>query len=164
MKDQFYLHFDTMPKGTSQEKRFNHKTGQVYKDKKLQNAEIEFKLALLPHKPFTPCTKPVRLIVWFAFDTKNKKLWGKPADEGESIYKDMLYEYKVTRPDTDNYIKIFKDQMVKCGFFSDDSIVVDERIIKTYAEKATIMVCYSEINGKFNFRHIREVLDNEKAD
>ena len=153
MKDQFYLHFPTMPKGTSQQKRFNHSTGAVFKDKKLQNAETEFKLALLPYRPAIPCTRPIKLIVWFAFDTKNKKLWGKPVN-GEK-----LYEYKATRPDTDNYIKLFKDVMVKTGFFSDDSIIVDEHIIKTYAEKATIMVSYQELYGKFN---LHEFLKTEE--
>lgn len=155
MKDQFYLHFDTMPKGTSQQKRFNHSTGAVFKDKKLQNAETEFKLALMPYSPAIPCTRPIKLIVWFAFDTKNKKLWGKPVN-GEK-----LYEYKATRPDTDNYIKLFKDVMVKTGFFKDDSIIVDEHIIKTYAEKATIMVSYQELNGKFN---LHEFLKSEEPE
>ena len=155
MKDQFYLHFDTMPKGTAQQKRYNGKSHTYFKDNKLLNAETEFKLALLPYRPAIPCTRPIKLIVWFAFDTKNKKLWGKPVN-GEK-----LYEYKATRPDTDNYIKLFKDVMVKTGFFKDDSIVVDERIIKTYAEKATIMVSYQEINGKFN---VREMLKKEEPE
>ena len=155
MKDQFYLHFDTMPKGTAQQKRYNGKSHTYFKDDKLLNAETEFKLALLPYRPAIPCTKPIKLIVWFAFDTKNKRLWGKPIDGV------TLYEYKATRPDTDNYIKLFKDVMVKTGFFKDDSIVVDERIIKTYAEKATIMVSYQEINGKFN---VREMLKKEEPE
>lgn len=155
MKDQFYLHFPTMPKGTSQQKRFNHSTGAVFKDKKLQNAETEFKLALMPYSPAIPCTRPVKLIVWFAFDTKNKKLWGKP------VNGDTLYEYKATRPDTDNYIKLFKDVMVKTGFFKDDSIIVDEHIIKTYAEKATIMVSYQELNGKFNLHEFLKAEEPE---
>ena len=155
MKDQFYLHFDTMPKGTAQQKRYNGKSHTYFKDDKLLNAETEFKLALLPYRPAIPCTKPIKLIVWFAFDTKNKKLWGKPIDGV------TFYEYKATRPDTDNYIKLFKDVMVKTGFFKDDSIVVDERIIKTYAEKATIMVSYQEINGKFN---VREMLKKEEPE
>ena len=143
MKDQFYLHFPTMPKGTAQQKRYNGKTHTYFKGDKLAITETEFRLALLPHRPPKPCTKPVRLTVWFAFDTKNKKLWG------QKVGDEVQYEYKATRPDTDNYIKAFKDQMVKCGYFTDDSIVVDERIIKTYSEKAVIMVCYEELNGKF---------------
>ena len=155
MKDQFYLHFPTMPKGTAQQKRYNGKTHTYFKSDKLANAEQEFKLALMPYSPAIPCTRPIKLIVWFAFDTKNKKLWGKP------VNGDTLYEYKATRPDTDNYIKLFKDVMVKTGFFKDDSIIVDEHIIKTYAEKATIMVSYQELNGKFN---LRKLLSSEEPE
>ena len=31
MKDQFYLHFPTMPKGTAQQKGYNRKTGRYFK-------------------------------------------------------------------------------------------------------------------------------------
>ena len=90
MKRQFYLHFETMPKGTSQQKRLNRRTGGVWE----------------PWRGYT---------------------------------------YKPTRPDTDNYIKLFKDCMTAAGFWLDDAQVVDERIIKTYAENATIGVSWEEV-------------------
>lgn len=130
MKDQFYLHFDTMPKGTSQQIRHNSKTGSYFKDKKLANAESEFIKALMPHAPVEPSDKPIKLSVYFYFDVKNKKLWGKPKD---------------TRPDTENYLKLFKDCMSKCKWWNDDAQVVDEHIKKYYAEKATIFVFWEEM-------------------
>ena len=130
MKDQFYLYFDTMPSGTAQQKRYNSKTGCYFKDKKLMVLERQFRIALLPHRPKVPSTKPIKLIVWFAWDVQDKKLWGK---------------VKPTTPDTDNYIKEFKDVMADLGFFKSDAQIVDEHIYKTYAEKATIMVSWSEI-------------------
>ena len=142
MKDQFYLHFETMPKGTAQQKRYNGKTHTYFKDKKLLALESEFYAALLPHRPKTPSTKPIRLVVWFAWDVKDKKLWG---------------QVKPTVPDTDNYIKEFKDIMVKAGFFKNDSQIVDERIFKTYAEKATVMVMWEELNDKSDAYIRREV-------
>lgn len=129
MKDQFYLHFPTMPKGTAQQKGYNRKTGRYFKKSKLTNAEHEFKVALIPHRPLNPSDKPIKLTVLFAFDTKNKKLWGQP---------------KPTRPDTENYLKLFKDCMTDCGFWKDDAQVWDERIVKTYAESASIMVRWEE--------------------
>lgn len=134
MKDQFYLHFPTMPKGTAQQKGYNRKTGRYFKKSKLTNAEHEFKVALIPHRPLNPSDKPIKLTVLFAFDTKNKKLWGQP---------------KPTRPDTDNYLKLFKDCMSadkdgKNGFWLDDAQVWDERVIKVYAESASIMVRWEE--------------------
>ena len=131
MKDQFYLHFPNgMPKGTAQQKRYNSKTRTYYKDEKLLTLEQEFLFALKPHRPKTPSAKDIRLVVWFAFDTKNRKLWGKT---------------KPTAPDTDNYIKEFKDCMVKAGFFVRDSQVVSETVFKSYAESATIMVMWEEL-------------------
>lgn len=129
MKDQFYLHFPTMPKGTAQQKGYNRKTGRYFKKKNVASAEHEFKLALIPHRPLNPSEKPIKLTVMFVFDTKNKRLWGHP---------------KATRPDTDNYLKLFKDCMTDCGFWKDDAQVWDERIVKTYGESASIMVNWEE--------------------
>lgn len=132
MKDQFYLHFDKMPSGTAQQKGVRVVNGKPYFYKKptVEGAEYKFKEALLPHAPKKPSKRPIRLTIWFAFDVKNKNLWGKP---------------KPTAPDTDNYLKLFKDCMAEVGFFESDAQVVDEHIIKTYAEKATIGVKWEEV-------------------
>lgn len=135
MKDAFVLSFDTMPKGTSQEKGVNHRTGKFYSNNRCQAAEWLFRSKLKQHRPPEPSLKPIKLYVWLTFDVTDKSLWGK---------------YKPTRPDTDNYIKLFKDCMTKEKFWRDDSQVVDERIIKTYAEKATIFVSWSELGDKPN--------------
>ena len=100
-----------------------------YEKAEVKTARQLFTLELKPHAPKVPSDKPIKLIVWFAFDTKNKKLWG---------------QYKPTRPDTDNSLKLLKDCMTGL-FFKDDSQVVDEQVIKTYAEKATIMIRWEEI-------------------
>ena len=133
MRDQFYLHFDTMPSGTAQQKRFNSKTHTFFKDDKLINLEREFITALRPHKPKKPSERPIKLIVWFAFDVKEKKLWGT--------------------------VKKFKDCLVKCGYFKSDAQVVDEHIYKTYAEKATIMVMWEELFDNSD-DYIRRAVEN----
>ena len=136
MRDQFYLHFDTMPSGTAQQKgvRIVHGKPMFYEKSEVKTARQMFTLELKPHAPEKPSDKPIKLTVWFAFDTKNKKLWG---------------QYKPTRPDTDNSLKLLKDCMSGL-FFKDDSQVVEETVIKTYAEKATIMMRWEEVfdNGK----------------
>lgn len=146
MKDQFYLHFETMPKATSQQKGVSFRGGKphFYEKGNVASAERAFLAELLPHRPKATSDKPIRLTVWFAFDTKNKKLWCKdmPKDAADEW---AGFTYKPTRPDTDNYLKLFKDCMTKSGFWVDDAQVVDEHIIKTYAEKATIMVRWEEI-------------------
>lgn len=132
MRDQFYLHFDKMPTGTAQQKGVRIVKGKpmFYKKSNLEDAEHQFLMALKPHAPKYPSKKPIKLTIWFAFDVKNKKLWGQP---------------KPTAPDTDNYLKLFKDCMAKCGYFVSDAQVVDEHVIKTYAEKATIGVKWEEV-------------------
>ena len=136
MRDQFYLHFDTMPTGTAQQKgvRIVHGKPMFYEKTEVKTARQMFTAELKPHAPEKPSDKPIKLTVWFAFDTKNKKLWG---------------QYKPTRPDTDNSLKLLKDCMSGL-FFKDDSQVVEETVIKTYAEKATIMIRWEEVfdNGK----------------
>ena len=129
----FFLNFPTMPKGTSQEKRIRIVNGKpvFFKKGSVASAEYQFKLALKPNAPDIPSDKPIKLTIWFCFDTKIKKLWKKP---------------KPTRPDTDNYLKLFKDCMTECGFWNDDAQVVDERVIKTYSEKASIFVSWKEID------------------
>ena len=130
MRDQFYLHFDTMPTGTAQQKgvRIVHGKPMFYEKAEVKTARQMFTLELKPHAPEKPSDRPIKLTVWFAFDTKNKKLWG---------------QYKPTRPDTDNSLKLLKDCMSGL-FFKDDSQVVEETVIKTYAEKATIMIRWEE--------------------
>ena len=134
MINQFRLDFEELPTATSQEKGYNRNTGVHYKKASVKAAEKIFFLKLKPHAPKKPSDKPIRLTVWFGFGIKTKARWG---------------EYKTTRPDTDNYIKLFKDIMTQCGYWIDDAQVVDERIIKTYAECPFIWVKIEEIDKHF---------------
>lgn len=147
MKDQFYLHFDTMPTTTAQQKGVYVKNGRpfFYEKEKVKVARQQFIAELLPHIPPKPSELPIKLTVWFAFDVKNKNLWGHDVDDTEEPWTG--HEYKPTRPDTENSLKLLKDCMTGL-FFVDDSQVVDERIIKTYAEKATIMIRWEEVYPK----------------
>lgn len=130
MRDHFFLYFDTMPTSTAQQKRYNGRTHTYFKDKKLMAAEQAFYLALKPHAPRQPSDKPIELHIWYYFNIKDKKKWGQP---------------KTSKPDVDNYSKAFIDQMTKCGFWNDDSQITNLHIEKYYAEKATIVVQYKEV-------------------
>lgn len=132
MIDRFFLYFPTMPKSTAQQKRYNGRTHTYFKDKRLIDAEQKFYAALKPYAPKHPSEKPISLHVWFYFDIKERKKWGQP---------------KTSKPDVDNFCKAFIDQMGKCGFFRDDSQITDLHIEKFYAEKATIVVQWKEIDG-----------------
>lgn len=135
MKNEFLLTFEEgLPRGTSQEKRQNRRTGRYFKDAKLVKLEQTFALALRPHRPKEVSEAPIRLNLWFAFSiSAPKRLWGT---------------WKTTKPDADNYPKTFIDVMAKEGFFKNDAQIVDLRIRKTYAEKASIFVQWEELGER----------------
>ena len=134
MKGQFFMHFETMPKGTHQQRGVYVRNGKphFYEKAIVKEARNEFMRELLPNRPKAPAQGPIMLKVTFYFDVKNRSLWGKP---------------KTTKPDTDNYLKLLKDCMTEAGFWTDDALVVDEHVKKYYAEKATIAVYWEEVKG-----------------
>lgn len=144
MRDQFYLHFETMPRGTAQQKGVYIRNGKphFYEKGNTEEARRLFTMALKEHRPARPSEKPVKLTLWFAFDTKNKKLWGRDAEDGQEPWTNR--EYKATRPDVDNIAKLFIDCMNGL-YFQDDAQIVELRLIKTYAEAATIAVAWEEV-------------------
>lgn len=137
MKIEFTLNLPTMPKGTAQQKGekvvVNGGRGYVihYKKKSVAEARRIFETALRPYVPDEPMSKPVRITAVFYFDVKNKSLWGK---------------LKPTKPDGDGYVKEFWDAMESMKFFKNDSQLADQRIIKRYAERASIYVRAEEID------------------
>ena len=136
MKDQFYLHFETMPKATAQQKGVSiiHGKPHFYEKANVRNARTEFTLALKEHRPKVPSELPIKLKICFCFDVKDKKKWGQP---------------KPTKPDTDNYLKLLKDCMTAEGFWQDDSQVASELTEKFYGEHEGIYVRVEEMeNGK----------------
>lgn len=138
MKIEFYLHFENgMPKGTAQQKGETIKyrrnqAGKVvpyinhYQRENVKASSTLFAYQLKKYAPEKPIEGPVRLTMIFYFDIKRpKKLWGT---------------YKTTRPDVENFYKQIADEMTSCGFWNDDNQVVDLRVVKRYAEKATIYI------------------------
>ena len=74
---------------------------------------------LIRHKPETPLTGPVVLIVTWLYPIKGKH---------------THMEYRTSRPDTDNLQKILKDCMTECGFWKDDAQVAREIIEKRWVD------------------------------
>lgn len=67
--------------------------------------------ALLQHRPSSPFSGPLRLeVTWYY--------------KAGKTHRDM--EYKTTRPDTDNLIKMLKDEMARLGYFFNDAQVAEE--------------------------------------
>ena len=126
----FIINLDTMPKCTAQQKRYDGRRGIYFKSKTLIEAEKIFYYALKPHAPKKLSEAPIRLMVIFNFDVKDKKKWDK---------------YKTTVPDVDNYAKAFIDQMTRCGYWKDDSQIADLHLVKTWGKDARIIVRWEEI-------------------
>ena len=142
MANRFILHFETMPKGTAQQKgeciryKFvgDKRVPYVHHFKKASVSALrtELEWRLKQFKPKTPSERPVRLFLVLYFDIKDKSKWGKVKD---------------TRPDCDNSAKELIDAMTDMGFWKDDALIADLHIKKYYSEKASIFVEWEEINN-----------------
>ena len=82
------------------------------------------------NKPDEKLSGALRLIVKWLFPIKGKHTDG---------------EYKITRPDTDNLIKLLKDVMTEVGFWNDDAQVASEINEKFYADIPGIYIRIEEI-------------------
>ena len=133
MSEVIMLSFDTMPKGTAQQKRYNGRTHTYFKSKSLRETEEIFFESLFPFAPDEPSEAPIRLNIVFHFDVKDKKKWRK---------------YKTSVPDVDNYAKAFIDQMTRCGFWKDDSQIADLHLVKMWSERASVFVEWEELKDE----------------
>lgn len=91
--------------------------------------KIEFVMRFPEGMPKSTSQEKGERIRYMIRGGKNKKFWG---------------QYKDTRPDLDNSVKLLNDMMTRCRYWKDDSQVVDLHVIKRYAEEASIYVRLSE--------------------
>ena len=96
----------------------------VYEPDELKEARAKLLAHLCRHMPDAPAAGPIRLITRWCFPA------GKHQDGS----------YKVTKPDTDNLQKLFKDCMTHCGFWKDDAQVASELTEKFWADVPGIYV------------------------
>lgn len=109
---------------------------QVYKTPALRDLEAKYISLLKPFAPPEPWTCPISLTTRWSFR--------KP--------KGAKGMFKTTRPDTDNLIKTLKDCMTRCGFWTDDALVVAECSVKWWVDKGLPHGVYILIEdfSKFN--------------
>lgn len=102
------------PTITQQEHRVSVVNGRArfYDPPELMAARQKFQDALRPCAPEEKITGPVQLLT--------KWIWPGP------MGREQEWQWKTTKPDTDNLIKLFKDCMTKVGFWADDCQVVSE--------------------------------------
>ncbi len=101
-------------------KGINFAERRVYTKSQVLEAEALFAWHLKRHVPKEPLKGALRLAVTFFFGYS-----GKSHGDGE---------WKTTRPDTDNLIKVLKDTMTKLRFWDDDAQVAEETVRKQWSK------------------------------
>lgn len=93
-----------------------------YKPEKVKEAKQILIKHLKPFKPDIPFAGPIRLDV----------IWRFPKGK-----RHKHFEWRVTKPDTDNLEKMLKDSMTEVGFWNDDAQVVVEHVEKVWSDEPT---------------------------
>lgn len=124
---EFFIPLPRIPGTTAQEKGIAVRRGKPkpYDTAELKQVKQLFRDHLALHAPPEPLTGPVYLSVTWLYPAAGDH---KPG------------EWKTTRPDTDNLIKLFKDQMTRVGFWKDDAQVCQEVNNKLYNDVCGIAV------------------------
>lgn len=100
---------------------------------RLRDARAKLRAHLAPHRPETPISGGVRLMVKWCFPLSGHHRDG---------------EYRVSKPDTDNLQKLLKDVMTQLGFWRDDALVCCEIVEKFWAARPGIYICIEEAAQK----------------
>jgi Holliday junction resolvase RusA-like endonuclease len=105
-----------------------------YKPEKLKQARSIIIKHLKPFKPIQPMEGPIKLDV----------IWRFPRGK-----KNKHFEWRVTKPDTDNLQKMLKDCMTDVGFWIDDAQVVVEHVEKLWSDDPTGIAIEIEVLEKY---------------
>ncbi|HHV42087.1 MAG TPA: RusA family crossover junction endodeoxyribonuclease [Clostridiaceae bacterium] len=122
------------PTITKQQHRVTCKSGKpiFYEQPELIAVRSRLLAYLGQHKPPKKYTGPVQLVTKWCYPLTTGRYDG---------------QYKTTRPDTDNMIKLLKDCMTKIGYWTDDSLVVSEITEKFWAEIPGIYICIRRLDN-----------------
>jgi len=101
-----------------------------YEPQELKDARSKLLAHIGPHAPAKPLRGPVRLVVKWLFPIRGKHQDG---------------EWKCTRPDTDNLVKLLKDVMTDAGFWRDDAQVTSEINEKFWSALPGLFVSVEEL-------------------
>ncbi|MGT2802965.1 resolvase [Streptococcus phage Javan253] len=129
---EFFIPMKKIPTTTHQQKKWTARNGkpQSYEPENLKEARELFMALLLPHKPQEPLDGPLRLTTKWLFPKIKGTVDG---------------QYKHTKPDTDNLVKLLKDCMERTGFYVNDSRVASEIAEKFWADTVGIYVKLEEL-------------------
>lgn len=131
---RFFIHMK-LPTKTFQAKKITVRNGKavIYTPPELKEIQSKYIAHLSKYAPKKPLEGAVQL----------STIWCFPEDKHRTNGN-----YKITKPDTDNLVKMLKDCMTQCGFWKDDAQVAVELITKRYNEVEGILICAKEIGMK----------------
>lgn len=120
------------PTATAQEHKVAVRNGKpiFYDSPEVKAAKEKLIANLSKYSLNTPYREGVRLITKWLFPNDGKHKNG---------------EYKISKPDTDNLQKMFKDCMTKLDFWTDDQLVASEICEKFWADIPGIYVRIEEL-------------------
>jgi Holliday junction resolvase RusA-like endonuclease len=115
------------PTSTHQEKQVHVVNGKpvFYEPAEVKAARQKLRAHLGRHVPAEVFIGPVRLTTWWCFPASGRHRNG---------------EYRASRPDTDNLVKLLKDVMTELHFWKDDAQVASEVTEKYWADIPGIYV------------------------
>lgn len=123
----FFMPMEKVPTTTHQQKQVRVVNGKpiFYEPADLEAARSKLTAHLAKHVPDEKYKKGVRLTSWWCFKATGAHKNG---------------EYKTTKPDTDNLVKLLKDCMTDLNFWEDDALVASEVIEKYWADLPGIYI------------------------
>lgn len=126
-KIEFFLPMKRIPSATQQTHKVAVRGGkpQFYESQELKTARLLFRDLLARRRPDAPLEGPVELRIVWSYPPSDMHPWGT---------------WKTTRPDTDNLIKMVKDEMTRLGFWKDDAQVCSEWTAKVYGKDSGVLI------------------------
>ena len=120
------------PSITHQEKKVTvvNKKPRFYEPPELADARNKLSAHLAPHAPDIPMAGPVQLITKWLFPITGKHGNG---------------QYKTTKPDVDNMVKLLNDVMTSLGFWKDDALIASLVVEKFWSDRPGIYVCVKSL-------------------
>ena len=109
---EFHELFD-IPSATPQQRKLHGKAS--YPSRSLSLARASWQALLERHAPAEPLSGPLKIRVTLYYHVKTKE---------------MKVDYKTTRPDGVNILKLIEDVMTKCGYWHDDAQLSVEEIAR----------------------------------
>jgi Holliday junction resolvase RusA-like endonuclease len=124
---QFFIPLRKIPSVTQQTHKITAKGAKprIYETAELKAARQLFRDHLAKHRPEAPLEGPVELSV----------IWCYPASKA---HPDGTW--KTTKPDTDNLVKMLKDELTRLGFWHDDAQVCHESLNKLYNQISGVSI------------------------